>query len=72
MTNVSNIEELGAAIRAERKAQGLTQTDLADACDVGLSFIVNLERGKNTAEIGKALRVLQTLGIDLVLQKRGE
>ena len=66
------VEELGAAIRAERKAQGLTQTDLADACDVSLSFVVGLERGKSTAEIGKALLVLQTLGIDLHLKKRGE
>ncbi|MGN0078224.1 MAG: helix-turn-helix domain-containing protein [Coriobacteriales bacterium] len=72
MERFSTTEGLGSAIRAERKAQGLTQTELADACDVSLSFIVGLEHGKNTAEIGKALLVLQTLGIDLYLKKRGE
>lgn len=72
MKSFATIEELGAAIRAERKAQGLTQTELADACDVSLSFVVGLERGKSTAEIGKALLVIQTLGINLYLKKRGE
>lgn len=72
MPLITSIEDLGAAIRAERKAQGLTQTDLADACNVSLSFVVNLEHGKQTAEIGKSLLVLQTLGIDVFLKKRGE
>ena len=72
MQLVSTIEEIGAAIRAERKAQGLTQTELADACDVSLSFIVGLEHGKRTAEIGKSVLVLRTLGIDVFLGKRGE
>ncbi len=72
MPLISSVEEIGAAIRTERKAQGLTQTELADACNVSLSFVVGLERGKKTAEIGKAILVLQTLGIDIMLKKRGE
>lgn len=72
MLTIATVEDLGAAVRAERKAQGLTQTDLADVCDVSLSFIVGLEHGKKTAEIGKAILVLRTLGIDVLLAKRGE
>ena len=72
MTPITTIEDLGRIVRTERKAQGLTQTDLADACNVGVSFIVNLEHGKKTTEVGKCLHVLQMLGIDLFSQKRGE
>ena len=72
MRPVSTMDELACVVRTERKAQGLTQTELADVCNVGLSYIVNLEHGKETAEIGKALRVLQMLGIDLLAKKRGE
>ena len=61
-----------AAIRTERKRQGLTQTDLADLCGVSLTFISNLENGKPTAELAKALTVLITLGLDVYLAKRGE
>lgn len=72
MELVSKVENIGRLVRTERKAQGLTQTDLAEACNVGLSYIVNLEHGKETAEIGKALHVLRMLGFDLFAQKRGE
>lgn len=72
MTPIANAEELGRIVHTERKAQKLTQTELADVCNVGLSFIVNLEHGKKTAEIGKCLHVLQMLGIDLFACKRGE
>lgn len=72
MTPIASVEELGRIVRVQRKAQGLTQTDLADVCNMGLSFIVNLEHGKKTAEVGKCLHVLQMLGVDLFARKRGE
>ena len=72
MQPISTASDLGRVIRAERKAQHLTQTELADACNVGLSFISNLERGKATSETGKVLHVLRMLGLDLFVQKRGE
>lgn len=57
--------DFGNAIRHYRKKRGYTQQELADGSGCSLMFISNLERGKETAEIGKALRVLATLGIDL-------
>lgn len=71
MQTINSIQELGAAIRTERKAQGLTQTDLADLSGAGLTFISNLERGKSTSEIGKVLTVMNTLGLDMACAKRG-
>ncbi len=54
--------DIGNLVRAARKAQNLRQDELAGAADVGVRFIVDLEAGKVTAQIGKALQVLATLG----------
>ncbi|EOS50811.1 type II toxin-antitoxin system Y4mF family antitoxin [Adlercreutzia caecimuris] len=72
MSPVYTSKDLGAAIRAERKRQKLTQTEVANLCAVSLSFISNLENGKETAELEKALKVLSTLGLDITITKRGE
>lgn len=72
MSPVYTSKDLGAAIRAERKRQKLTQTELANLCAVSLSFISNLENGKATAELERALKVLSTLGLDIAITKRGE
>ena len=72
MNTVHEIREIGAAVRGERKAQGLTQSQLADLSGVGLSFVSSLESGKPTLEAGKMIRVINTLGIDVILKKRGE
>lgn len=55
-------EDLGHLVRKTRVAQGLRQDQLAAAAGVGLRFLIELERGKPTAQIGKALGVLAALG----------
>jgi len=60
-------QEIGKLIRDTRKRLGVTQKDLALTSGTGLRFVIDLERGKQTSEIGKALTVLQTLGIKLTL-----
>ena len=59
--------DIGAVIRTTRKNLGVTQRDLALTSGTGLRFIIELEKGKETCEIGKALRVLHTLGIEIIL-----
>lgn len=54
--------EIGNIVRTARKAAGLRQYELAGAAGVGLRFVVELEAGKSTAQIGKALQVLRALG----------
>ena len=56
---------IGDIIRTARKAAGLRQDQLAGAAGVGLRFIVDIEAGKPTAQIGKVLLVLQALGCSL-------
>ncbi len=53
----------GQAIRTARKAQGLRQDQLAGAAGVGVRFIVDLEAGKASAQLGKALQVAAVLGL---------
>lgn len=63
---------IGALVRATRKAQKLRQDELAGAAGVGLRFIVDLEQGKSTAQIGKALQVLDALGCSVVITPPGD
>jgi y4mF family transcriptional regulator len=60
-------QHIGSLIKATRKSLGVTQKDLALTSGTGLRFIIDLEKGKETCEIGKALTILQTLGIKLTL-----
>jgi y4mF family transcriptional regulator len=54
--------QIGDSVRNARKAAGLRQDELAGAAGVGVRFIVDLEAGKPTAQIGKTLLVLAALG----------
>ena len=55
-------KQIGTLIRDTRKLQGLRQDELAAAAGVGLRFLVELEAGKATAQLGKTLAVLAALG----------
>ena len=60
--SIKTTEQLGTAIRSRRKQIKLTQKELAMTCGTGLRFIIDLEKGKATCQIGKTLDVLQALG----------
>ena len=62
---------IGKLIRETRKAQGLRQDELAAASGVGLRFLVELEGGKETAQLGKSLAVLAALGCSITIQPPG-
>jgi HTH-type transcriptional regulator / antitoxin HipB len=54
--------DLGAAVRDARLRQGWTQADLADRIDVSRQWVISLERGKASVELGTALRAIAALG----------
>ncbi len=58
-------KSIGNLVRSTRKAIGATQRDLALTSGTGLRFIIDLEKGKPTCQLGKTLTVLRTLGIRL-------
>ncbi len=69
--DLSSVDDIGLAMRALRRAQGVTQVDLADLAGVGPRFVSEVENGKRTAEIGKVVQVLAALGATLAVVPRG-
>lgn len=63
---------LGALLRTRRKAQRLTLDDLAGLSGLGVRFLSELERGKPTAELGKAIQALAALGLVLYAVPRAQ
>ncbi len=62
---IENASQFGAAVASARKALGLTQRELALAINSGERFIVDLEAGKPTAQLGKALAAAKAVGLGL-------
>jgi len=60
---IINSHELGKLIRSSRKKAKLSQSQLADASGIGERFIRELEQGKPTCQLDKALYVARMLGI---------
>ncbi|QTN04062.1 type II toxin-antitoxin system Y4mF family antitoxin [Ochrobactrum sp. EEELCW01] len=69
---VRTSNDIGDLVRSVRKEQNLRQDELAGVSGVGVRFIVDLEAGKPTAQIGKVLHVLQTLGCSVDILAPGE
>jgi y4mF family transcriptional regulator len=67
---IRTAEEFGAAVREARKREHLTQRELALSVGTGERFIVDLENGKETVHLGKALHVAVSLGLKVELTGR--
>ena len=63
----TSTHELGDRIQYYRKKQSLTQEELALLANVGRRFVIELEQGKETAQLGKVLQVLHALGVGVQL-----
>jgi HTH-type transcriptional regulator/antitoxin HipB len=63
MRPVQTSRAFGAAVRRAREDLGMTQADLAARAGVGRPWLSELETGKRTAELGRALLVLSALGL---------
>jgi y4mF family transcriptional regulator len=72
MKTISSSQDLGKLIRQERRAQGLTQEQLAGLTGVGVRFMRELEAGKDSCQLGRALQVVAALGLSLSLSSRQE
>lgn len=54
---------LGAAIRAERKAKGLSQETLAEVADIDRTYMGEIERGEHNLAIMNLLKLQMRLGL---------
>ena len=65
--HVKSVSDIGQVIRITRISQDLDQLTAAQLSNAGQSFLSHLENGKETAQIGKVLQVLESLGIGVEL-----
>jgi transcriptional regulator with XRE-family HTH domain len=55
----------GSLIRSRRKAMRMRQGQLALATGVGRRFVIDLEAGKPSCQLGRSLLVAEAVGVDL-------
>mgnify|MGYP002622739471 CR=1 FL=1 len=67
---VSDTVAIGLALRKRRKELGYTQQFLSDVTGLSVSFISEVENGKETAEVGKVIRYISFLGLNVLLEER--
>ena len=72
MRTIIDTKSLGHLIRKERKVQQLTQEQLAGLTGVGVRFVRELEAGKDSCQIGRALQVASSLGLIVSVGSRRE
>ena len=62
---INSAKDLGLLVRDHRKAQGLTQAELAKQAGVKPLWISQFERGKSTVQIALVFQTLKALDISL-------
>lgn len=67
---IRSTADLGELIRQRRRSLNLKQLDIAGLGNTGNRFIVDLEGGKPTVQLQKALDVLDLLGLEVVVRPR--
>ncbi|MES2534704.1 MAG: transcriptional regulator [Pseudomonadota bacterium] len=63
--------ELGEFIRQYRTSQKILQADIVGLANTGNRFVVDLEKGKPTLQLQKVLDVLDLLGLEVIVQRKG-
>lgn len=68
---IRDVTAVGDIVQRTRKEQELTQLDVAGLLGCSNRFVIDLEKGKPTIQMGKALEVLALLGLEVVIRKKG-
>ncbi|MGI9251435.1 MAG: hypothetical protein ACR2PR_09575 [Pseudohongiellaceae bacterium] len=68
---IKTAAELGRVVRAHRKARKLTLRTISGLGNLSTRFLSEFERGKETAELGKALHAMYVLGLEVSVRPRG-
>ncbi len=64
---LDDAKSFGEMIKKRRHEQGATQMQLAAIANTGVRFIGDLENGKPSVQLEKALRVAKILGIKIAV-----
>ena len=68
---ITDAKSFGETIRRRRRELGYTQAFLSEFSGFSVTFISDLENGKSTAELGKAIYLANMLGLDVAVNARG-
>ena len=68
---IRSTEELGRIVRTHRKNRRLTLKTVSGLGNLSSRFLSEFERGKETAEVGKILTALRTVGLEIIVRPRG-
>ncbi len=71
-TIIHSPSELGHLASQRRSELGLRQTDVHARTRLATRFIGEVEHGKETAQIGKVMNMLESLGLELVIRSKSE
>ena len=69
---IHNAADFGRSLKKRRKELGYTQRYISEYTGFSISFISDLENGKSTAELGKAIYLANMLGLDIAVSARGQ
>ena len=62
---IENTKQLGQLVKIVRQSQSLDQSTAGLLSGNGVTFMSQFENGKETVEIGRVLKLLEQLGIEL-------
>jgi len=64
--------KLSAQIKSKRKSRGLTQQQLADACNVSRVTVGHWERGRNEPDAAHQTKLVDAIGFEITKKSRVE
>ena len=60
--------DIGTAIKERRALLGISQQDLSDYSGIGISTVKDLERGVGNPSLQTLQKILDVVGMEMVLQ----
>ncbi|HKL78681.1 MAG TPA: helix-turn-helix domain-containing protein [Gammaproteobacteria bacterium] len=67
---IDSVGDLGRTVRHTRRQWHARQAETAGLAGVGVRFLSELENGKSSVRLGNVLRVLDMLGLELVVRPK--
>ena len=68
---IRNAKELEQRFASDASGSDTPRESLPEMCDVGVMFVSQLENGKPTAQLDKAIRVANIVRLNMVFQRGG-
>ena len=67
MTELKSANELRKAIRAKRRADDISQGELADDCGISKNTVLSFEMGQDNTGIDSVLKMITNLGLKIYI-----